>query len=120
MKLRYPSLLALLLAVATRTPSQPPPAANIDFRKDVQPILTDNCKLCHSGTSAPAGLELDTPEGVMAGGASGKVVVLGNSKDSLLVQRVAEKTMPPSAPLSNQQIATITAWVDQGAKIEGL
>jgi len=119
MRLRYCSLLALLLTVATRTPSQQPPAS-VDFRKDVQPILTQNCKLCHAGTSAPAGLELDTPEGVMAGGTSGKVVVPGNSKDSVLVQRLVEGSMPPAAPLSKLQIATIATWVDQGAKIEGL
>ena len=120
MRLRYFSLFALLLTVATRTPSQQPPTTGVDFRKDVQPILTQNCKGCHAGTSAPASLELDTAEGVMAGSATGKVVVPGNSKESLLVQRIAEKTMPPAAPLSDQQIATITAWVDQGAKIEGL
>src|SRR5579871_6747182 len=111
MRVRYCSLLVLLTAAATRTPSQQPPA-NVDFRKDVQPILVENCKLCHTGTSAPAGLELDTPEGLMAGGKSGKVVIPGNSKGSTLVQRIAEGSMPPAAPLSKPQIATITAWVD--------
>src|SRR5579871_1695592 len=120
MRSRCRFLITLLVAFASPTLAQQPQSTTVDFSKDVQPILNENCKLCHVGTGAPAGLALDTPEALMAGSASGKVVSPGNSKDSVLVQRITEGTMPPSAPLSKQQIGTIAAWVDQGAKIEGL
>jgi|SRR5579871_800575 len=110
-------LVPMLLAGAGLLLSQQPAPKTVDYGKDVQPILTNNCKACHSGNNAPASLQLDSAEGVMAGSKSGKVIVPGNSKESKLVQRITAKTMPPTQPLSDQEIATITAWVDQGAKV---
>jgi hypothetical protein len=95
--------------------------ASVNFDKQVQPILTDNCTVCHKGTSAPAGLHLDTAAGLMKGSVSGGVIVPGNSKNSLLVQRISDTTgsqMPPSGPLTKDQIKVITDWVDQGAKAD--
>src|SRR5487761_854495 len=109
-------LVLTLLAAATQLPSQQPAAGAPDFHKDIQPIFNQNCVDCHSGSSASAGLQLDSAQGVLAGGASGKAIVPGNSKESLLVQKITEKSMPPGGPLSDQQIALIAAWVDQGAK----
>jgi hypothetical protein len=110
-------LVSTLLVVAAQLSSQQSATKPVDFRKDVQPILSENCKACHSGATPPASLRLDSAEGVMDGSASGKVVLPGNSKQSKLVQRISEKSMPPTGPLSDEQIATITAWVDQGAKL---
>ena len=102
-----------VLATAARLPAQ------TDFRKDVQPILKQNCVVCHSGDSAVGGLRMDSPEGLLKGGEAGKVITPGSAAKSLLVQRVTEKSMPPEgAPLSDKDIATITAWVDQGANID--
>ena len=95
--------------------------ATVDFDKQVQPILADNCTVCHKGTSAPAGLHLDTATGLMKGSAAGAVIVPGNSKNSLLIQRISDTTggqMPPSGPLTKEQIKVITDWVDQGAKAD--
>src|SRR5580704_16512061 len=110
-------LVVTLLVSASHIYGQQP-GANADFRKDVQPIFHTNCTLCHQGSGAPAGLQLDTAEGVMRGSASEKVIVPGNSKDSVLVQRVTDKSMPPTGPLTDNEIAVITAWVDQGAKTD--
>ncbi len=99
----------------------PAPAQQVDFQKDVQPIFTENCTLCHKGANAPSGLRLDTAAGVLSGSSSGKVVIPGNSKQSVLVQRISDTTgnqMPTSGPLTKQQIATIVNWIDQGAKAD--
>src|SRR5262249_17895771 len=96
--------------------------AQIDFSKQVQPIFTESCVGCHKGANAPAGLQLDTPAGLFKGSASGAVVVPGNSKHSLLGQRIADTTgnqMPPGGPLAKDQIQTILTWIDEGAKAEG-
>jgi hypothetical protein len=121
-----PAILVLtLVTLATQLPSQQPAgssAGNIDYKKQVQPIFDTNCKACHSGGAAPSGLLLDSGAGLMSGSQSGKVIIPGNSKDSILVQRIREGSMPPSGAgfgngsLPEAAIETISKWVDQGAK----
>src|ERR1700722_5832694 len=87
---------ATRLASQQQSPANPP--ASVDFAKDVQPIFNAKCLACHSGSGAKSGLQLDTYEDVLAGGDDGKVVVPGDSKSSLLAQRISDTTgmqMPP-------------------------
>ena len=88
-----------------------------DFGKDILPILEANCKACHVGGNPPANLRLDSADGIQSGSYSGKVVVAGNAQDSLLVKRIVAKEMPPGKPLADTDIAKITAWVNDGAKL---
>jgi mono/diheme cytochrome c family protein len=121
MRLKVLPVLILLVS-ATQLSSQQTPAPSVDFVKQVQPIFVGECSGCHRGATAPAGLQLDTVAGLMQGSGSGKVIVPGNAKQSLLVQRVSDTTgnqMPPNGPLSAEQIRLITAWVNEGAKTEG-
>ena len=121
MRPKYTFFAIGLLAISVaQSPSQQPPA-NIDFTRDVQPILIANCTGCHKGTSAPAGLRLDSAAGVIQGSDSGKVIVPGNSSQSVLAQRVSDPSgnqMPPTGSLSKAQIALIATWIDQGAKAD--
>src|SRR5215471_13731620 len=97
------------------------PAGAIDYAQQVQPIFNNNCIGCHKGGSAPANLRLDSAVGVLGGSDSGKVVIPGNSKGSLLAQRISDTTgeqMPPNKPLPKDLIATIVNWIDQGAKAD--
>ena len=117
--MRFIKYLVTILGVTAIPLAAQRPA--VDFSKQVQPILDSNCTVCHKGASAPAGLHLDTAAGLMKGGESGGVIVPGKSKDSLLVQRISDTTgnqMPPTGPLSKDQIKIITDWVDQGAKAD--
>src|SRR5579872_6318196 len=96
-------------------------ASSVDYKKDIQPILNENCTVCHKGASAPAALRLDSAAGVFQGGASGKVVVPGKSSESILAQRISAtdgSQMPPSGPLGKKEIATIIKWIDEGAKAD--
>jgi mono/diheme cytochrome c family protein len=120
MRFRAASIL-LLLSAAMQLPSQQPPSS-IEFNKQVQPIFTENCVGCHKGANAPAGLQLDSSAGVLKGSSSGAVVVPGNSKQSLLVQRISDtggNQMPPSGALSKDLIRIVADWIDQGAKTDG-
>src|SRR3974390_1335026 len=92
----YKPYFLTVTALAAGLPLTLSAQAPVDYKKQVQPIFDTNCKACHSGGAAPGGLLLDSGGGLMAGSESGKVIVPGNSKDSLLVQRIREKTMPPN------------------------
>jgi hypothetical protein len=79
----------------------PPPAAQtgVTYAKDIQPLLKASCMRCHGPERPKAGLRLDSLEGALKGSKDGKVIVPGNSKESLLVLAVSqldeEKAMPP-------------------------
>ena len=113
---RYFAILALFL------PAVSAPSQTVDFRADVQPILAKNCKACHQGGAAPADLRLDSAAGLLQGSISGKVVIPGNSRKSLLLQRINGENglrMPLNGkPLSSDEIATIRRWIEAGARID--
>jgi hypothetical protein len=96
--------------------------ANIDFTRDVQPILGSRCQGCHGSQQQMAGLRLDFGEAILKGSSDGAVVQPGNSEASKLIQRVSSTKkgfgMPPvGVPLSSEQISTLRKWIDQGATI---
>jgi hypothetical protein len=102
-----------------------PPAATrqVDFRKDVEPILASRCLQCHQGKNPMGDFRLDSRK-ALEGGLSGKVILPGKSADSLLVKMIAGqiegKRMPLGGdPLSDEQIGLIRAWIDQGAAWSG-
>jgi hypothetical protein len=72
-------------------------AAEVDFEKQVAPILTANCLKCHNSTKARAGLNLSSREKALKGSDAGEVLVPGKPEESLLVQRAADGSMPPEA-----------------------
>ena len=102
--------------------------AEVRFNRDVRPILADRCFACHGpdAKARKAKLRLDTREGALAAREAGAAVVPGDPEASLLIQRVrhadAEERMPPRAKgerLTDEEIATLTRWVEQGARWEG-
>ena len=90
----------------------------VSFAKDIQPIFEASCETCH-GESQVSGFDLRTRETAMKGGEHGVAIVPGSADQSRLYRRIAgleQPSMPKSgAPLTPQQIATIKAWIDQGA-----
>ncbi len=110
-------LAGLLLVLAVQLPAQQTPT--IDYARQVQPIFNE-CAVCHSGDAASAGLHLDSGANALKGSDSGKVIIPGNSKDSLLVKRISDTTgnqMPPSDMLTKEQIKIVSDWIDQGANV---
>jgi len=103
----------------------PPAAAEVDFDRDVRPILSENCFTCHGfdENTRKGGLRLDLPEGAVQAMKSGKrAVVPGDLSKSELIQRVIATNalrMPPVASqksLKPAQIETLKRWVAQGGK----
>ena len=105
--------LVILLALAvTVVSAQEQPSAQDVFQK--------NCVKCHAGPKAPNRLELTDYAGVMRGGKSGRAIVNGDAKTSLLylaIVGVASHVpqMPPWAPLTWKEIFAIRRFIDGGA-----
>ena len=105
------ALIALQVAVTD--------AAEPDFKTQVAPLLAQHCVTCHRGTKAKAGLDLTTLSLVLRGGDSGPVIVQGKPDDSLLLERVANGSMPPEndgRALTKEEVALLAAWIKAGAK----
>lgn len=94
--------------------------AQVDFNKDVHPILATRCYSCHSGDKRSGGLSLGTYDDLMQGGRSGAAITPKDAKESLLMLRVTGENAPRmpmgGTPLAAQEIATLKAWIDEGAR----
>ena len=95
-------------------------AADVDYIRDIKPILKARCYSCHGGFKQEASLRLDTANSVRKGGDSGAAVNQDAPSESVLLQRVtatdADERMPPEGDaLTGQQIELLTAWIKAGA-----
>lgn len=96
-------------------------AAPVDYAREIRPLLKNKCSSCHGALKQKAKLRLDAGKLIHQGGKEGEVIVSGNAKASELIARVTSKDederMPPEGePLSAQQIALLTKWINAGAK----
>jgi hypothetical protein len=91
----------------------------VQFSRDIQPILADNCYHCHGpdAKNRKAKLRLDDEAAAKA-----NVVVPGKSGDSELYRRIAstdpdERMPPPHAnrKLTAAQVQLVKRWIDEGA-----
>lgn len=99
-----------------------PPAAtrHVDFVKDIQPILAQNCYACHGPKLHEAQLRWDNKEIALQGGERGPDIIPGKSAESRMIHFVAgldpDLLMPQKGPpLTTEQIGLLRAWIDQGA-----
>src|SRR5437762_8680127 len=115
--------LPLIEQTATAAPDKlpPPPSRQVDFIRDIQPLLTNSCYECHRAEKQKGGLRLDQKAAALKGGDSGPALVPGKSAESLLIQAVTGTKedlarMPKKRdPLTDEQIGLLRAWIEQGA-----
>ena len=106
-------------AVATR-----PPANGVSFAFEVAPVLLEQCSGCHGGRRPRGELGMGSYAALLRGGESGSPIVPGKGGDSLLVRklvgmRIEGQRMPLGRPpLSENVIATIRRWIDEGAALD--
>src|SRR5215831_6231072 len=104
--------------VSSQRAQTPTPTTKVDFVRDVQPILREHCYECHGPTMQKNNFRLDRRRDAMRGGTIA-VIGPGNSEGSRLYQRLIGsdfgRQMPPTGPLKPDEIATVKAWIDQGA-----
>lgn len=113
---RFATFLLLLSPVVAA-------AAEVDFAHEVAPVVKQHCGKCHLGEQKKGGLSFNTRELLLAGGDSGKVLVIGKSAESDLIARLRsddpDLRMPPEGPrVPVDQIAKLAQWIDEGAKWE--
>ncbi len=96
-------------------------ADDVDFVRDIRPIISENCSFCHGPDEATreADLRLDTAAGAWS------VLEKNHSDQSELVRRIttddADELMPPAdsnRSLSPREKELIRRWIDQGAQWE--
>src|SRR4051794_11816371 len=74
-------------------------AAELDFDKQIAPILAGRCLECHSGPEPKGKLDLSASAKAFAGGESGEAIERGKPDASLLWQRIDADEMPPKHPM---------------------
>src|SRR5881227_4038049 len=85
--------------------------ATVDFGRDVQPILRQQCYGCHGPSQQMNGFRLDRRKDAMRGGTVNPGIIRpGNADASFLMARIsgslAGPQMPPTGALKPEQIAT--------------
>lgn len=98
--------------------------ADVDFDRDVLPILSDTCFACHGpDASEEVGLRLDSFEAATADLGGYRAIDPARPGQSRLLDRIdsADDPMPPAdfeKQLTIEQRQTLRAWVEQGGGYE--
>jgi hypothetical protein len=95
------------------------------FRKEVKPILTENCFKCHGGNDekgrpkVKGDLQLISRKGLMKGGTRGPAFNEAQPAASLMLNALGyanhDLQMPPSGKLPDEQLTKIKQWLAMGA-----
>jgi hypothetical protein len=101
--------------------------AAVDFSRDIQPILSENCYHCHGPDAGrrKAKFRLDTQEGAfgpVSKAQDHKAIVPGHPDEGTLLERIfstdADEVMPPpdsDRSLTEAQKQLLKQWIVQGA-----
>lgn len=95
----------------------------VSFTNDIAPFMVNLCVGCHSGNNPRGGLSLATFEGLMKGGASGRVILPGNLEGSRLWRLVGGLELPRmpqgQARITRTNYENLKVWLEEGAKFDG-
>ena len=95
----------------------------MQFARDIQPILEQNCVACHKADKNEGGLDMTALAYHLKGGDTAPSLVLYDPTQSLLITRVMlpeddDDLMPPKkkgGPLRKTELEKLNLWVKQGA-----
>jgi len=124
------NLFVVILIVQFSTVCQTVDAADIqiNFNRDVRPILSDKCFHCHGPdeSSRKAELRLDNESAIKSDRDGIVVVTPGDPRRSELIRRIMSndesEIMPPhesEKPLSEIEKQILLRWISEGAKWSG-
>ncbi len=122
-QMRVPVTFGLILvSLGSAVASDKP---RLDYGRDVQPILSENCFHCHGQDvkKRMAGLRLDSFEGATASRGGRVALVPGKPEASAVYLRItapqpARRMPPPSSnrALTPEQIAILKRWIEEGSQ----
>ncbi|MCH7918495.1 MAG: PSD1 domain-containing protein [Planctomycetes bacterium] len=116
------AILTLLVVDSVRSDDAP-----ISFNRDIRPILSNNCYACHGPDEQQrkAKLRFDRRDGVFSPPSGSPVIFPGDPDKSVMVFRITHPNddvrMPPpdqKYQLTQEQIALLSRWIEQGATWE--
>lgn len=120
--LKYLTSLTMLMCVIPQAAT----AADVDFTRDIRPILSGRCFKCHGPDeeTREGGLRLDTQSGAFSEADSGdRGIVPGHANQSSVIERVTstdeDLRMPPLSEgpaLSPKEVDVLKKWIQSGAK----
>lgn len=96
----------------------------INFAREIQPLLARRCFACHGPDKAEGGLRLHESDKAFAKLESGELAIVpGKPAESSLLTRISsieeDFRMPPEGkPLSEAEQSLLRSWIEQGAKWE--
>ena len=96
-------------------------AIDVEYQREVKPILTKYCVGCHNEKDNESGVQLQSLANIFTGGPKGAIVVAKEPTESILLKAMLgtkEPKMPPedSPQPTSAEISTIQKWIEQGAK----
>ncbi|MEZ6133424.1 MAG: c-type cytochrome domain-containing protein [Pirellulaceae bacterium] len=101
-------------------------ASELDFNRDLLPLLSKNCIACHNAKKAEGSLNLETHDALLAGGDSGDLLAVGKEpSESVLFGRMTstDDPMPPddntvgAKRLTADEVELFKKWIAAGAPI---
>lgn len=110
------AIAGLLLMMAS-----PTHADEVDFERDIAPILEERCWGCHGEDEQESGLRLDRRIQTLKGGDSGlSAIVPGKPENSYLIEVVKhldpDVKMPPDEDkIPDKEIDLLSRWIKAGA-----
>ena len=105
-------ILKAQLPTPEPAPDKPTLSGAPTYDNYVGSLFSTKCSACH-GDLGSGGLHLLTYAGVMEGGASGPVIIPGDSENSLLFQ--VQSAGKHFATLTPEELEVIKQWIDNGA-----
>ncbi|MEQ9409558.1 MAG: PSD1 and planctomycete cytochrome C domain-containing protein [Fuerstiella sp.] len=118
-------LTVLMLQTVSLLPfTGPLCAADVDFNRDIRPILSNHCFQCHGpdDDARQAELRLDLRESATDSDNGQAAIIPGDPTNSQLIERIASADpdiiMPPpefGKPISPKQRDLLTEWISSGA-----
>jgi len=119
-RIRCVAVHAWLLSLALIALCATAPAADLDFERQVRPLLLERCGDCHGPDTQESSLRLDVRHRALKGGDFGPVILPGKAGESELIRRITstdeKKMMPPDGErLSAAEVAILAEWIDAGA-----
>jgi mono/diheme cytochrome c family protein len=91
-------------------------ADDVDYLKEIKPVLHERCYACHGALKQEGGLRLDTAALMMKGGDAGAAIIAGDQEKSELVRRItatdlSDRMPPEGEPLTPRQIDRVRQWI---------
>ena len=113
--------LVLLVSLVVISFASVARSQEIDYLRQIKPLLAERCFACHGALKQNAGLRVDTAALAIKGGKHGPAIKPGDPAGSELIARISSNDdldrMPPEGePLKPAQVAAIRAWIAGGAK----